>query len=73
MRCIDLSTDGETHVLKPLLLEKPDIIVSTPSKALAHLKANNMKLKKSLEMLVIDEADLVFSFGYEDEVKALLG
>lgn len=59
--------------MKPLLLEKPDIIVSTPSKALAHLKANNMKLKKSLEMLVIDEADLVFSFGYEDEVKALLG
>lgn len=72
VRCVDLSSDGEIQLYKPLLLEKPDIVVATPSKALAHLKANNMKLKSSLEVLVIDEADLVFSFGYEEEVKNLL-
>lgn len=29
-------------------------------------------LKTSLELLVIDEADLLLSFGYEDEIRALV-
>ena len=29
-------------------------------------------MKDSLEVLVVDEADLVFSYGYEDDVKAVL-
>lgn len=33
------------------------------------MNAGNLDLKESLELLVIDEADLVFSFGYEDDVK----
>lgn len=57
---------------KSLLLDKPDLIVATPSKALAHLKAKNMRLKDDLAMLIVDEADLIFSFGYEDEIKELL-
>lgn len=55
-----------------MLAEKPDIVVATPSKALTHLEANNMDLKESLENLVIDEADLVLSFGYEDDVRKIL-
>lgn len=62
----------DLNIQKPLLVEKPDIVVGTPSRALQHLKAENLNLKKSLEILIIDEADLVFSFGYEDEVKDLL-
>ena len=57
---------------RPLLVERPDIVVATPLRALAHLRAKSLNLKYSLEMLVIDEADLVFSFGYEDEVKEVL-
>jgi ATP-dependent RNA helicase DDX56/DBP9 len=57
---------------RPLLAEKPDIVVCTPSRLLAHLQAGNLDIKQSLEMIVIDEADLVFSFGYEDNVKAIL-
>lgn len=57
---------------KALLLDKPDIVVATPSRALAHLKAGNMKLKQDLAVLVVDEADLIFSFGYESEIKELL-
>lgn len=59
-------------VQKPLLVEKPDIVVGTPARVLQHLKSGNLQLKKSLEILVIDEADLIFSFGYEDEVKELV-
>ena len=53
-------------------MEKPDIVIGTPSRVLGHLQAHNLCVKDSLEMVVIDEADLVFSFGYETDVKALL-
>lgn len=72
VRCIDIAPQVELNVQKPLLVEKPDIIVGTPSRILQHMKAGNLDLKQSLEMLVIDEADLVFSFGYETEIKELL-
>jgi len=32
----------------------------------------NLDLKVGLQMLVIDEADLVFSYGYEYDLKTLL-
>lgn len=73
VKCIDISSSGDTPTQKALLSDKPDIVVATPSRALAHLKANNMRLKEDLAVLVVDEADLVFSFGYEDEIKELLG
>ncbi|XP_041979341.1 probable ATP-dependent RNA helicase DDX56 isoform X2 [Aricia agestis] len=73
VRCIDISSNGDMTIQKSLLADKPDIVVATPSRALAHLKANNMRLKDDLAVLVVDEADLVFSFGYEDEIKELLG
>ncbi|CAH2048293.1 unnamed protein product, partial [Iphiclides podalirius] len=72
VRCIDISSSSDIQIQKTLLSEKPDIVVATPSKALAHLKANSMSVKKDLAMLVVDEADLVFSFGYEEEIKELL-
>ena len=53
-------------------MEKPDIVVATPSRVLAHISAGNLKLKDSLEMVVIDEADLVFSYGYETDIKSIL-
>jgi len=57
---------------RPMLSEKPDIVVGTPSRLLAHIQAGNLNIKESLEMIVIDEADLVFSFGHEENVKAVL-
>ncbi|KAF5289485.1 hypothetical protein FQR65_LT11859 [Abscondita terminalis] len=73
VRCIDVAPSVDLNVQKPLLVEKPDIIVGTPSRVLQHVKAGNLFLKNSIEMVVIDEADLVFSFGYETELKQLIG
>ncbi|XP_044737498.1 probable ATP-dependent RNA helicase DDX56 [Chrysoperla carnea] len=72
VKCIDISQQVDVNIQKPLLMDKPDIVVSTPARALKHLKAGNLKLKDSLETLIVDEADLVFSFGYENEVKEVL-
>ena len=59
VKCVDVSPQVELSTQKPLLAEKPDIIIGTPGRVLQHLKAGNMKLKHSMETLVIDEADLV--------------
>ncbi|XP_046385080.1 probable ATP-dependent RNA helicase DDX56 [Ischnura elegans] len=72
VRCVDVSPQVEMACQRPLLMELPDIVIGTPSRVLAHLKAKNLSLKNSLEILVIDEADLVFSFGYENDLKEVL-
>jgi superfamily II DNA/RNA helicase len=36
------------------------------------LKNNNVSLNATLEMLVIDEADLLLSFGYQNEMNLLI-
>lgn len=72
VKVVNLAGQMAPQLQRPLLAEKPDIIVSTPSKALAHLEAKNMDLSESLLNLVIDEADLVLSFGYEQDVRKIL-
>jgi len=57
---------------RPILLECPDIIVGTPSRILGHIGAGNIDLKATVEIVVIDEADLSFSFGYEQDMRSLL-
>lgn len=54
-----------------LLSDLPDIVISTPSKALQHLQSNSLSLT-SLQSLVIDEADLILSFGYSNDITTLL-
>ncbi|XP_022779041.1 probable ATP-dependent RNA helicase DDX56 [Stylophora pistillata] len=63
---------GNLISTKSLLMECPDIVVATPSVLLGHVQAKNVDLKASLQMLIIDEADLVFSYGYEHDLKSLL-
>ncbi|XP_074641744.1 putative ATP-dependent RNA helicase DDX56 isoform X2 [Tubulanus polymorphus] len=72
VKCIDISGQIELDAQRPMLMEQPDVVVGPPSRIFAHLKAGNLKVKESLELLVIDEADLVFSFGYENDVKQIL-
>lgn len=44
-----------------------DIIVSTPSRLLAVLN-QNIDLLQSIRFVVLDEVDLLFSYGYRDEI-----
>ncbi|XP_061590009.1 probable ATP-dependent RNA helicase DDX56 [Cololabis saira] len=72
VRVADISGKADVSTQRPILMEKPDVVVGTPSRILAHLNAQNLVLHSSLEMLVVDEADLIFSFGFEDDLKNLL-
>lgn len=72
VRVADISSKADLSAQRPILMEKPDVVVGTPSRVLAHLSAQNLVLHSSLEMLVVDEADLIFSFGFESDLKNLL-
>ncbi|RWS25387.1 putative ATP-dependent RNA helicase DDX56-like isoform X2, partial [Leptotrombidium deliense] len=64
---------AEGKHLKPLLVQKPDIIISTPSSLLNLLKNKTLEnLKEHLTFLAVDEADLMFSFGYEKDIRDVL-
>ena len=54
------------------LVGNSDIIISTPSKILAHINNKTVDLQKNLKFLVIDEADIMFSYGYEQDFKLLV-
>lgn len=70
--CVDVAAQQDLNTIRPKLTAKPDIVIGTPIKLLQHLKANHFNIKDSLKMLIVDEADLVFSFGYEKEVNQLV-
>ncbi|KAJ2061429.1 ATP-dependent DNA/RNA helicase [Coemansia sp. S146] len=69
---VNIANNSPLHIQAPLLAENPDIVVSTPAKILKHLVSKSIVLSQSLETLVIDEADLVLSFGYEDDIKGIV-
>lgn len=56
-----------------MLREVVDIIVSTPGRMAAALE-KKPDLLKTVRHVVLDEADLLYSFGYREEMKyALVG
>ena len=46
-----------------MLRDRPDVVVATPGGLVDHVKGGRLDLKRSVEMLVVDEADLILSFG----------
>ena len=46
-----------------MLRDRPDVVVSTPAGLLTHIRSGALVLKKSVQSLVVDEADLVLSYG----------
>lgn len=53
------------------LVQNADVLIGTPSKLIAHINNKTFDMKSLLEYLVIDEADMMLSFGYESDLHAL--
>ena len=69
IKVLNLAADLSTSVLNTLLSENPEIIVGTPSKILNILERNTNTVGiDDLKFLVIDEVDLVLTFGYQDDL-----
>mmetsp|Transcript_111180 Transcript_111180/g.166552 ORF Transcript_111180/g.166552 Transcript_111180/m.166552 type:complete len:664 (-) Transcript_111180:91-2082(-) len=57
---------------KAMLRDRPDVIVATPAGLLTHIRSEDVDLKASVETLVVDEADLVLSFGYSNDISEIM-
>ncbi|KAJ1651275.1 ATP-dependent DNA/RNA helicase [Dispira simplex] len=73
VRTLNLGNDLSVSLQKPLLKERPDVIISTPKRILVHLDDSNVVLKDTVEYLVVDEADLVLSYGHGSDIARLQG
>ncbi|WEW57108.1 ATP-dependent DNA/RNA helicase [Emydomyces testavorans] len=70
VRSANLTQKVSDAVQRAILADLPDIIISTPARAVVN--ANNSSLVlEHLAHLVIDEADLVLSYGYEQDMQNL--
>ncbi|KAL4759998.1 ATP-dependent DNA/RNA helicase [Aspergillus foveolatus] len=70
VRSVNLTQKVSDAVQKAMLADYPDVVVSTPARVIANLGTSALSLE-NLTHLVIDEADLVLSYGYEDDINAL--
>ncbi|KAI1273640.1 ATP-dependent RNA helicase DBP9 [Xylaria sp. FL0933] len=69
VRAIKLSEQLPDEVVRSMLASTPHIVVATPSRACSSIKLSSWV--SHLKMLVIDEADLVLSYGYDEDLTTL--
>lgn len=70
VRSVNLTQKVSDAVQRTMLADFPDLIVSTPTRVLANVNNSALSLEK-LTYLVIDEADLVLSYGYDEDINGL--
>ncbi|KFY07486.1 hypothetical protein V492_07101 [Pseudogymnoascus sp. VKM F-4246] len=68
VRAINLTQKVSDAVQRSLLADAPDIVVATPARAALNINTSALSLD-SLTHLVIDEADLVLSYGYDEDLQ----
>ena len=68
-RDVTIFDTGDSNIQNSkALVSNADILIGTPSKILAHINNETINTKKDLKYLVIDEADIMFSYGYENDI-----
>jgi len=68
-----ITADASVAAQKSLLASRPHIVIATPARLNQHIKLGNVRLRESVEVLALDEADLLLSFGFEEDIKAIAG
>ncbi|XP_058069685.1 DEAD-box ATP-dependent RNA helicase 16 [Magnolia sinica] len=75
LKVVQLTSNMPLSDMRAVLSGPPDILVSTPaciSTCISKDALQTTSLQDSLSILVLDEADLLLSYGYEDDLKALI-
>ncbi|KAL8989954.1 MAG: hypothetical protein Q9177_001277 [Variospora cf. flavescens] len=65
---VDLTQKVPDSVQRSLLADSPDLVIATPGRAALSISTSAFPTD-GLSLLVIDEADLVLSYGYEDDLQ----
>ncbi|CAN6484687.1 unnamed protein product [Victoria cruziana] len=75
MKVVQLTAAMTDADLRAAFIGSPDILISTPacvSKCMSRNVLQSSSFQGSLSMLVLDEADLLLSYGYEEDLNALV-
>ncbi|KAL1745190.1 P-loop containing nucleoside triphosphate hydrolase protein [Schizophyllum fasciatum] len=67
---INVASGNTAGLQRTLVSDKHHIVIATPSRALAFLQSKALSLS-SLDTLVIDEADLILSYGHDEDVRGI--
>ncbi|KAF5656949.1 atp-dependent rna helicase dbp9 [Fusarium heterosporum] len=67
---VKLTDKVSNAVQRALLSNSPDIVISTPSTAWQNVNSASLSIDK-LTHLILDEADLVLSYGYSEDLENL--
>lgn len=70
IRCMNLNDQVSDRLLKSILNEKPEILISTPARLITILENQKINLM-DLKYLVIDEVDLMLGYGYNEDLDKL--
>ena len=57
-------------VQRSLLAEAPDVVIATPARASVYLQSSSFSVEQ-LTHLVIDEADLILSYGHDENLQVI--
>ena len=67
---VNLSHCSNSDSMKTVLLQDPHILVGTPASILSAVKNASLSLA-ALSLLILDEADLQFSYGFSGDIAEL--
>lgn len=70
VRSVNLTQKVSDAVQRSQLAESPDILIATPARLAQNLNRPELALGE-LSHFIIDEADLVLSYGYEEDLQIL--
>ena len=70
IQSVKLTDKLSAAVQRSLLSSSPDIVISTPARAWNNVNSSALSLE-NLSFLVLDEADLMLSYGYSDDMDNL--
>lgn len=70
VRAENLTRKEDAAVTKARLLEGPDVVIATPSRAAQWISGDVLGVG-GLQCVVVDEADLVLSYGYEEDLQQI--
>ena len=72
IRAVKLTDKLSDSVQRSLLSASPDVVISTPARAWHNVSGNSSPLSLArLAHLVLDEADLLLSYGYDEDLENL--
>ncbi|WWD17701.1 ATP-dependent RNA helicase DBP9 [Kwoniella shandongensis] len=70
IQCVNVAAGG-ANIQRMLVNDNPDIVIATPTKLLSLLQTKSVSLNQ-LSFLAIDEADLLLSYGFKDDLTRIM-